>query len=127
MLYEVITVLADADHSNAWTQLTLQKAGATLVDGADPCQLPKARKNASELAGMVEAHRKDAVAMCRFLAWLDVITAYSIHYTKLYDLRHLGGQGELGVVGKAQQLGQLVAQGQDFLHQRGVVPLPGIA
>lgn len=70
-----LRVLADADHSNAWSQLTLQKAGATLVDGTDPCQLPKARKNASELAGMLEAHRKDAVAMCRFLAWLDDLVA----------------------------------------------------
>lgn len=66
-----LQVLADATHSNAWTQLTLEQAGATLVNGVDPCQLPKACKNASELAGMEAAHRKDAVAMCRFLAWLD--------------------------------------------------------
>lgn len=70
-----LRVLADANQANAWSQLTLQKAGATLVDGTDPCQLPKACKNASELAGMVEAHQKDAVAMCRFLAWLDDLVA----------------------------------------------------
>ncbi|MBT8409622.1 MAG: aminopeptidase P family protein, partial [Alphaproteobacteria bacterium] len=41
------------------------------VDGKDPCILPKARKNAAELAGTTEAHLRDAAAMCEFLAWLD--------------------------------------------------------
>jgi len=66
-----LKVLADDASTNAWIQLTLQKFGATLVEGQDPCMLPKACKNSSELQGMVLAHQKDAVAMCRFLAWLD--------------------------------------------------------
>ncbi|MCC1491575.1 aminopeptidase P family protein [Cognatishimia sp. F0-27] len=37
----------------------------------DPCLLPKARKNAAELQGARDAHHRDAVAMARFLAWLD--------------------------------------------------------
>ncbi len=41
------------------------------VDGPDPCLLPKARKNDAELAGARAAHQRDAVAMVRFLAWLD--------------------------------------------------------
>ncbi len=41
------------------------------VDGPDPCILPKARKNAAELAATTEAHLRDAAAMCAFLAWLD--------------------------------------------------------
>lgn len=41
------------------------------VHGTDPCLLPKARKNAAELAGMAAAHARDAAAMCRFLAWLE--------------------------------------------------------
>ena len=39
--------------------------------GRDPCALPKARKNAVEIAGMAEAHLRDAVAMIDLLAWLD--------------------------------------------------------
>ncbi len=39
---------------------------------------------------------------------------------------HLGGQGALGVVVKAQQLGLGVAALEDFRHHRGVVPLAGI-
>ncbi len=40
------------------------------VNHPDPCVLPKARKNPAELAGTRTAHRRDAVAMCEFLAWL---------------------------------------------------------
>ncbi len=39
--------------------------------GRDPCALPKARKNRVEIAGMAEAHLRDAVAMIDLLAWLD--------------------------------------------------------
>ena len=40
------------------------------VDFADPCILPKARKNDTELAGMRAAHVRDGAAMTRFLHWL---------------------------------------------------------
>ena len=46
-------------------------AGVDWVAGADPCVLPKARKNIAEIAGMRAAHLRDAAAMCRFLAWYD--------------------------------------------------------
>ena len=39
--------------------------------GEDPCILPKAHKNAGELAGSRAAHLRDAVAMVEFLCWLD--------------------------------------------------------
>jgi Xaa-Pro aminopeptidase len=43
----------------------------TKVEAADPCILPKARKNAVEIAGARAAHLRDGAAMVRFLAWLD--------------------------------------------------------
>ena len=46
-------------------------AGLTLVNATDPCILPKARKNAVEIAGTKVAHVRDAVAMVQFLCWLD--------------------------------------------------------
>jgi Xaa-Pro aminopeptidase len=49
----------------------LRAAGATVLPGGDPCVLPKACKNATEQAGTRQAHRRDAVALCRFLHWLD--------------------------------------------------------
>ncbi|QDC09257.1 aminopeptidase P family protein [Oceanicola sp. D3] len=44
---------------------------AEVVEGPDPCLLPKAKKNTAELDGMRAAHLRDAVAMVKFLAWLD--------------------------------------------------------
>ena len=37
----------------------------------DPCILPKACKNETEIEGTRQAHIRDAAAMIRFLAWLD--------------------------------------------------------
>ena len=33
--------------------------------------MPKACKNATEIAGIRKAHHRDGIALCRFLAWLD--------------------------------------------------------
>ena len=68
-------VAADPDASPAWVFYRLRDAGATIVTGADPCQLPKARKNPVELAGTRAAHARDGAALTRFLAWLDGETA----------------------------------------------------
>ncbi len=45
--------------------------GATVARASDPCTLPKARKNATEIKGARIAHKRDGAAMARFLAWLD--------------------------------------------------------
>jgi Xaa-Pro aminopeptidase len=63
-------VLADPNSAAAWVFDRLRGAGAEVVAGADPCQLPKARKNAVELDGARAAHRRDGLALTRFLAWL---------------------------------------------------------
>ncbi len=39
--------------------------------GSDPVSLLKAVKNDTEIAGTRTAHRRDAVALARFLAWVD--------------------------------------------------------
>jgi Xaa-Pro aminopeptidase len=46
-------------------------AGGKPVRGADPVSLLKAVKNATEIEGARTAHRRDAVALARFLAWID--------------------------------------------------------
>ena len=48
----------------------LEAAGAHVERAADPCQLPKACKNAVELEGASNAHQRDGAALTRFLAWL---------------------------------------------------------
>lgn len=62
------------DHGGApmWVLERLRTAGAVVKRGDDPCALPRACKNGVELAGMRAAHRRDGVALVRFLAWLDV-------------------------------------------------------
>jgi Xaa-Pro aminopeptidase len=49
----------------------LKAAGVEVVWGDDPCRLPKACKNASEIAATREAHLRDGAAMVEFLRWLD--------------------------------------------------------
>jgi Xaa-Pro aminopeptidase len=65
------TVIADPETTNAWCQLLVQEKGGILIADSDPVLLPKAQKNATELAGMKDCHIDDAAAEIRFLAWLD--------------------------------------------------------
>ncbi len=65
------TVRVDRHTAPVWFAQTLEAAGATVVDGPDPCALPKACKNPPEQDGARHAHARDAVAVCRFLHWLD--------------------------------------------------------
>ena len=64
-------MLADPDSAAAWVFDRLRGAGAEVLAGADPCQLPKARKNTVELDGTRAAHRRDGMTLTRFLCWLD--------------------------------------------------------
>ncbi|MES2343481.1 MAG: aminopeptidase P family protein [Pseudomonadota bacterium] len=63
-------VLVDPGLSSAWYFEALAKAGAEVVRGDDPCALPRATKNKTEIAGTTEAHARDGVALARFLHWL---------------------------------------------------------
>ncbi len=65
------TVRVDPAGAPAAVAEALRAAGATVSSGSDPCLLPKAMKNTVEQEGARAAHRRDAVAMCRFLRWLD--------------------------------------------------------
>jgi Xaa-Pro aminopeptidase len=52
-------------------QIVADALGDRVIDGGDPCALPKARKNPAEIAGSAEAHLRDAVAVVETLFWLD--------------------------------------------------------
>ncbi|MFQ1699787.1 aminopeptidase P family protein [Loktanella agnita] len=64
-------VLIDPKSCPQIVATTLRDAGTPLMEGRDPCILPKARKNPAEIAGAKAAHERDGVAMVRFLAWLE--------------------------------------------------------
>ncbi|MGI3094318.1 aminopeptidase P family protein [Vibrio diabolicus] len=73
-------VLVDPATSNAWFKLVLQNSGASVIAAADPCLMPKAAKNAVEIAGMKACHIRDGVAMSKFLCWLDAeVAAGNLH------------------------------------------------
>jgi Xaa-Pro aminopeptidase len=59
-----------ATSADALTRL-ISSAGGKPVRGADPVSLLKAVKNETEIAGTKTAHRRDAIALTRFLAWVD--------------------------------------------------------
>jgi Xaa-Pro aminopeptidase len=64
-------VRVDAAGSPIWFAQALRQAGAEVVAGMDPCMLPKASKNPVEQQGSRDAHARDAVAVCRFLHWME--------------------------------------------------------
>jgi Xaa-Pro aminopeptidase len=65
------TVLIDGSATAERLRQTLEHAGAVVKQGTDPIQKLKAVKNPVEMAGAREAHRRDGVAMARFLFWFD--------------------------------------------------------
>ena len=84
-------------HSAAnWFFRKLRGGKGRIVRGADPCVLPKARKNAAEIKGARAAHKRDGAVMARFLAWLE----------------REGSSGTLDEIGVARQLENLRRQTQ---------------
>ncbi len=65
-------VLVDPSLSSAHVFDALHAAGAQIVRGQDPTILPRALKNAVEIAGTKRAHARDGVALANFLHWFDV-------------------------------------------------------
>jgi Xaa-Pro aminopeptidase len=63
------TVFFDAATAPVKLVETLRQAGGQARVTEDPASLPKAVKNAAELAGAREAHIRDGAALTRFLAW----------------------------------------------------------
>src|SRR5579871_1594136 len=62
--------LDNATAADALARL-ITTAGGKPVRGSDPVTLLKAVKNATEIEGTRRAHRRDAVALARFLAWVE--------------------------------------------------------
>lgn len=67
-------VRVDQSNVPVWFSRQLHDAGATVVKGADPCLVPKARKNATEQEGLRRAHVRDGIAMAHFLSTMEAIT-----------------------------------------------------
>jgi Xaa-Pro aminopeptidase len=62
--------LDSATAADALSRL-ISAAGGKPLRGSDPVSLLKAVKNVTEIEGTRNAHRRDAIALARFLAWID--------------------------------------------------------
>ena len=74
------TVYIDPKTTNALTLKNLYEGGAHVIEGLGLCELPKAIKNETEIENERKAHIKDGIAQCRFLAWLDDVTALNNNF-----------------------------------------------
>lgn len=66
-----LNVMADPKKSHGAIFEILEHAKATIIEADDPIQLDKACKNHVELDGARAAHKRDAVAVAKFLCWID--------------------------------------------------------
>jgi len=66
-----VKIQLDPNRASQWFADQLESAGVEIVHATDPCLDLKAAKNKIEIAGARIAHKRDGVAVCRFLAWLD--------------------------------------------------------
>ncbi len=57
--------------SHAVVKKLKTRSEVKLCRGSDPCDLAKAQKNPTQIAGIIEAHDRDGVAMIEFLTWFD--------------------------------------------------------
>jgi len=64
-------VLVDPDEASYSVVSLLREAGAVIERGEDPCVMPRACKNQTELEGMRSAHRRDGAALVKLMAWFD--------------------------------------------------------
>lgn len=70
---EGAVVLVDPERVQVGFADRLRAAGAEVIEGIDPIPLAKAKKNPTEIEGARRAHRRDGLAMVRFLHWLSQI------------------------------------------------------
>ncbi|MDA5555301.1 aminopeptidase P family protein [Shimia sp. MMG029] len=65
------TVRLDKGSAPIAVEAAVAQSDAKIAYAQDPCVMPKARKNAAEISGMVEAHLRDGAAVSSFLNWFD--------------------------------------------------------
>jgi len=65
------TVAVDPERAVSAIFDGLEKAGAKIIPLRDPTVLPKALKNAVEIAGQKSAQARDGAVIARFLKWID--------------------------------------------------------
>jgi Xaa-Pro aminopeptidase len=88
-------VRVDAANTSIWFADTLREAGATVVNGADLCLVPKARKNAVEQDGARAAHLRDGAAVSKFLHWMQTAGGRETEMSAAARLEAFRAEGKL--------------------------------
>jgi len=65
------TIIADPNSAAGFVFDRLKAGGAKIMRAPDPCLLPKACKNKTELDGARAAHLRDGLALTKFLTWFS--------------------------------------------------------
>ena len=88
-------VRVDAAGTPAWFAEYLRAAGAIVVSGQDPCLALKASKNTVEQQGARAAQLRDAVAICRFLHWIESAAGHETEMSAAAQLSRFRADGAL--------------------------------
>ena len=88
-------VRVDGVGAPAWFAETLKAAGASVMLGQDPCLALKAAKNAVEQQGARAAQARDAVALCRFLHWVEDAAGHETEMSAAAQLLRYRSEGAL--------------------------------
>lgn len=111
--------MIDPDGTSYYIVSLLRQAGVVLTHEEDPCALPRACKNVTEIDGMRAAHRRDGAAMVRLLAWLDQnMTSRTI--TELEVEEKLAGFRSTGALYKGPSFSTIAGSGPNgaIVHYR---------
>ncbi len=98
---EALTGTVVADPTSAVAAVFAHLGRARIVEARDPCVVPKAVKNATEIAGAQAAHVRDGAALTRFLHWFA-------------GRAPQGGLDELGAAAKLKQFRDQTNQLEDL-------------
>ena len=82
-------IMVDPDHTPMHIILKLKHENATLIYQSDPCALPRAIKNSTEVSGARLAHIRDGAAVVKFLAWLERTLAIGEIVTEIKAANYL--------------------------------------
>ena len=88
-------VRVDGTGAPAWFAETLKAAGAAVVTRQDPCLALKASKNPVEQQGARSAQARDAVALCRFLHWVEDAAGHETEMSAAAQLLRYRAEGAL--------------------------------
>lgn len=76
-------VMIDPTRSSMVAETILRENNAEIVEGKDPCVLPKSIKTPEEQLSIKQVHIRDGIAVSRFLRWIDCTDFKRFAYSEM--------------------------------------------